>query len=117
MLKALKFGTPIRLKRLAVAYPQPEDGTVYYDNVNHRVAVHVDAGWDYLPLGSEVDRTQGSIGNIVDTDGAWLGFSDTFFLDSALTIAESFEKLDSQLGTVDLSLQRAYEEGNEIITN
>lgn len=117
MLKALKFGTPIRLKRLAVAYPQPEDGTVYYDNVNHRVAVHVDAGWDYLPLGSEVDRTQGSIGTIVDTDGAWLGFSDTFYLDSALTIAESFEKLDSQLGTVDLSLQRSYEEGNEIITN
>ena len=116
MLKALKFGTPIRLKRLAVAYPLPEDGTVYYDNVNHRVAVHVDTGWDYLSLGSETDRLQGSVGQAIDTDGAWLGFSNTFFLDSALTISDSLEKLDSQLGTIEISLQRAYDEGNEIIT-
>ena len=48
-------------------------------------------------LQTELDTTQSSLGGAVDGDGAWIGFSGTNYLNSALTMSSAFIAVDSQL--------------------
>jgi len=55
-----------------------------------------------IVLQGELDTTQGSMGNVIDGDGAWLGFGltkpagTTHYLNSALTVTAVLKALDTE---------------------
>jgi len=48
-------------------------------------------------LQTEFDSMQGALGDVVDGDGAWIGFSDTNYLNGVFTLTNAFKAIDTQL--------------------
>lgn len=53
-----------------------------------------------------------SVGGIVDTDGSWLGFSNTNYINGSGDIAAAIKELDKELGNVDKSEFHAIASGS-----
>jgi hypothetical protein len=118
MLNALNFGTPVRLIDLAANPADPENGLLYYNSTDDRYVVYIAGAFDYLAKGSELDTLEVSMGSAINGDGSFnsSAFTSATFIDDAVSFTDAFLQLDSAIGSISVSMQDAYDGGNDIVT-
>ena len=94
------------------------DGVYVAHTTSNYIDGNADFTEDLLDLDTQLGTTDTELGNVitsmgngVDVDGSWLGFSDTFYLDSAAASTHASYILDQEIGKTGLRTQ-----GNNGIT-